>query len=59
MSRFRRLRRGRVYTTEEVGGPKTAQLMIFAGWIEPLGKGLYWALRTGALGRRVRATSRS
>lgn len=51
MSRFRRLRRGRVYTTDEVGGPKTAQLMIFAGWIEPLGKGLYWASPDRSVGK--------
>jgi hypothetical protein len=51
MSRFQRLRRGRVYTTEEVGGPKTAQLMIFAGWIEALGKGLYWASPDRSVGK--------
>lgn len=43
MSRLPYLRRGRLYTTVEVGGPKTAQLMTFAGRIEPLGKGLYRA----------------
>jgi hypothetical protein len=51
MTLFPRLRRGRVYTTDELGSPKTAQLMTFAGRIEPLGKGLYWASPDRSFGK--------
>ena len=50
MSRLPRLHRGRVYTTEELGGPKQAPLYRFAGKAEPLGKGLYWVSPDGSYG---------